>query len=167
MAITNLNKSSATNFNLIFPKIPTTPDLGEEKALTLNIHQTVIPSLTLETTEQAYMGSKRQIYSGAVSYEPWFVHFSVDSRFGNWTSLYKWIYSIHNSRDKYGRSPSEFMVDATLQVTDNYKRDILEIELINVWPNFLGEITLSYREGQENLSSTTNLMYDRYEVRSI
>lgn len=167
MALTNQNKSSAVNFSLVFPKLPIADELGESSALTLNIYQTVIPSLTLEVTETHWQGSKSYVYSGGLSQEPWFIHFDVDSRFGNWLSLYKWIQFIHNNKDKYGRPMDEFQVDATLFITDNFKREILVMDVIRAWPNMLGEITLSYREGEENLSSTMNLMYDRYEIRNI
>ncbi|KFZ26480.1 MAG: hypothetical protein KQ78_01292 [Candidatus Izimaplasma bacterium HR2] len=31
----------------------------------------------------------------------------------------------------------------------------------------LGEISLNYREGSQNLESSANFIYDRYEIRNI
>jgi hypothetical protein len=52
MSITNLNKTSPANYQLVFPKLPFQDSIESSNQLTLNIYNTLIPSLTLEMNEQ-------------------------------------------------------------------------------------------------------------------
>lgn len=164
---TNLNKATPSNFELVFPKIPVSDNVRDMQGLTLNIHTTVIPSLTLDTTEVEWQGATVFQDSGDITFEPWLVNFTVDSQFTNWITLYKWLTFINNNNDRYGRARDTYKIDATLRVLDNFRNEILVIDLIGVWINMLGEISLTYREGSQNLESSANLIYDRYEVRNI
>ncbi len=163
----NLNKATPSNFELIFPKVPTSENIQDMQGLTLNIHTTVIPSLTLDTEEINWQGGTAYQDIGSITYEPWLVNFTVDSTFTNWTTLYKWLTFINNNKDRYGRERDQYKVDATLRILDNYRQEILVMDLIGVWINMLGEISLTYREGSQNLESAANFIYDRYEIRNI
>jgi len=164
---TNLNKATPTNFELIFPMVPMGENIRETQGLTLNIHTTVIPSLTLDTTDVSWQGGTIHQDIGAITYEPWLVQFTVDSTFSNWLVLYKWLTFINNNKDRYGRSTDQYKVDATLRILDNFRKEILVMDLTGVWINMLGEISLTYREGSNNLESSANFIYDRYEIRNI
>jgi len=164
---TNLNKATPSNFELIFPKIPVSDNIRDMQGLTLNIHTTVIPSVTLDTTEINWQGGTIHQDSGSITFEPWLVTFTVDSKFNNWSTLYKWITFINNNSDRYGRTRNEYKIDATLRILDNFQEEIMVVDLIGVWINMLGEISLTYREGSQNLESSANLVYDRYEIRNI
>ena len=163
---TNLNKATPSNFELIFPKVPTSDDIRATQGLTLNIHTTVLPSLTLETTEVPWQGGTVHQDIGSITFEPWLVQFTVDSVFSNWLVLYKWLTYINNNKDRYGRSSGDYKVDASLRILDNFHKEILVVDLIGVWINMLGEISLTYREGDSNLESSANFIYDRYEIRN-
>jgi hypothetical protein len=167
MTLQNLNKSTSSNFELVFPKIPTEPDLRAMSGLTLNIHSTVIPSMTMETTDINWQGGVAHYEVGTLTFEPWYVNFAVDSNFDNWKKLYKWITFINNNKDRFGRPREEYMVDAVLRVLNNFRQPIMEIDIYNCWINMLGEMSLTYREGDQNLESQANFIYDRYEVRNI
>lgn len=164
---TNLNKATPSNFELIFPMVPMASDVRETQGLTLNIHTTVIPSLTLDTTDVHWQGGTAFQDIGSITFEPWLVNFTVDSVFSNWIVLYKWLTFINNNKDRYGRDRDSYKVDATLRILDNFHKEILVIDLIGVWINMLGEISLTYREGSQNLESAANFIYDRYEIRNI
>jgi len=163
----NLNKATPNNFELIFPKIPVSENISDMQGLTLNIHATVVPSLTLETIELDWQGGHVEQDSGTITFEPWLVNFTVDSSFSNWTMLYRWITFINNNKDRYGRERNDYKIDATLRVLDNFKEEIFAVDLVGLWINMLGEINLNYREGSHNLESSANFIYDRYEVRNI
>ncbi len=164
---TNLNKATPSNFELIFPNVPMSDGVRSTQGLTLNIHTTLIPSITLETTEVNWQGGVGFQDIGAISFEPWLVNFTVDSVFSNWLVLYKWLTFINNNKDRYGRATNDYKVDATLRILDNFRNEILVMDLIGVWINMVGEVSLSYREGSDNLESSANFMYDRYEIRNI
>ena len=165
--VTNLNKATPSNFELIFPKVPVSENVRDMQGLTLNIHTTVIPSLSLDTTDIMWQGGVAHHDIGSITYEPWLVNFTVDSKFTNWTTLYKWLTFINNNKDSYGQSSGDYKVDATLRILDNYRNEVFVVDLIGVWINMLGEMSLTYREGSQNLESSANFMYDRYEIRNI
>jgi hypothetical protein len=163
----NLDKSQPSNFSLVFPKLPTEATLGATDELTLNIHGTIIPGLALDTVEGAWLGAIVQFDSGRMTFEPWTIEFTVDSQFLNWRVLYRWLVAINNNKDKHGALPSEYLVDATLRVTDNFKNEILRIYFSNVWINMLGELSFTMREGEANLECTCQFVYDRFELREV
>ena len=161
----NLDKSSPANFQLVFPKLPTETTLGATDELTLNIFGTIIPGLSLDIIEGTFMGAVIPFDSGRMTFEPWTVEFTVDSEFLNWLVLYRWLTAINNNKDVHGALPSEYLVDAVLRITDNFKNEILRIFFTNVWVNMLGEISFTTREGETNLECTCQFVYDRFEVR--
>jgi hypothetical protein len=167
MSIQNLNKSTPTNFELSFPLIPTESDLRALEGLTMNIHGTVIPSMTLETADVHWQGGVAHYDIGSLTFEPWYVNFTIDSEFDNFKKLYKWLTFINNNKDRFGRPRDEYKVDAVLRVLNNFKQEIMVVDIRNTWINMLGEIALTYREGDVNLESQANFIYDRYEIRNI
>ena len=167
MTRVNLNKATASNFQLIFPKIPTGDSVKEMRQLTMNIHSTIIPSLTISTTDINWQGGVFHQDIGDLTFDNWYVNFTVDSNFSNWLTLYKWLTFINNNKDTYGRSTDQYKVDATLQVLDNFRNEILVMDIHGIFINMLGEISLTYREGSQNLESSANFTYDRYEIRNI
>lgn len=167
MSLNQLSKSTGTNFELQFPKVPTESELDATKSLSLNIYETLIPSISLETQQLHWQNTMGNFEIGNLTFEPWFVHFTVDSKFENWITLYKWMIFINNNKDRHARSMDEYKIDAVLSITDNYKRQIIVIDFIGVWINMLGEVSLTYREGTVDLFATANFIYDRYEIRNI
>jgi len=161
----NLNKSTPTNFELMFPLIPTETDIRATRSLTLNISDTVLPSMSLETTDLNWQGGIAHQEIGSLTFDSWMVNYTVDSKLDNWITIYKWITFINNNRDKHGRNQSDYKVDAVLTIMDNFRNEILVIDIIGAWINMLGEVTLSYRDGAKNLESNINIMYDRFEPR--
>jgi hypothetical protein len=163
----NLNKANPQNYEIIFPKIPTEETMEGSTELTINIYESVIPSLTMEATPRYWQGGVAQYEAGSLTYEPWFVRFTVDSEFKNWLTLYKWMLNINNNKNKFSASREEYVVDATLKITDNNGLVVLKVDFINAWVNMLGEITLSQREGSRDLIASCNLMYDRYQISGV
>lgn len=164
---TNLNKATNQNFQLIFPKIPTEATIRGSEILTLNIHGTVVPSMTLGTVENSWQGGQYPMAIAPITYEPWYTNFEVDSDFDNWHKLYKWINYINNNKDTYDRNPGNYWVDATLHLVDNFDKPVLNVGIYNIFPTMLGEISLSYREGETNVQSSVSFAYTRYDVLMI
>jgi|GEM_PF-2288705 len=164
---TQVNKSSPTNFELVFPLIPRAAGFKDNDELTLNIFSTIIPSLTLETGIDDWMGTKRTKATGKAEWEQWNVNFLVDSEFKNWQLLFKWIMYINNSKDKFSEDYKNYTVDATLRIIDNFHNETLKIFFVDVWPNMLGEVSLSQREGESLLECQASFVYNRFEIRAI
>lgn len=163
----NLNKSTATNFTLVFPKIPSESTITANRPLTLNIFGTIIPSLTLDQTESRWQGGRTLFQSGSVTFDQWPLNFIVDSKLRNWVLLFNWMTSISNNKDTYSDLPKNYMVDASLNIMDNFETSILRINFKNVWPQSIGEVTFSQREGESIIESSCVLLYDRYEIEQI
>lgn len=164
---TNLNKASPHSYELIFPQIPVESSINDKNPLVLNIHSTVIPAISLPELNLGWQGGTGKTFSGEIVFEPWFVHFLVDSMFENWILLFKWMTLVNNNKDNYIKLRREFKIDANLKITDNFESHILTVNFKEIWLNNLGEVTLSHREGDTTLNSTANFSYDRYEITEI
>jgi len=165
--ITNLNKGFPDSFELVFPVLPELDNLKDSQSLSLNVYQTVIPSISIASLEDHWQGGKAFFDSGDMTYEPWLVNFMIDDNLDNWKIIFRWITSINNNKDRYGRSRDKYTVDASLNILNNERSPIQTINFKNVWPSMLGEVVLNYRESDSYLTSTCNFYYDRYELEEI
>lgn len=163
MVDVQVNKSNPSNFELVFPKIPTESSISASEELTLNIYGSIIPGLTLDSTEENWMGGKTQNPS-KLTFEPWSVDFTVDSGFYNWKILFKWLMFVNNNKDKYSEIPKKLKIDATLRIIDNFHQEVLRIFYVDVWIQSLNEVQLTYRESQPNLECNAGFVYDRFEL---
>lgn len=160
------NRSTSTNFQIIFPKLPTSSNLTDSKELTLHIFGAVIPGVSVELIEGNWMGMAAEI-GGPSIFEDWTASFVVDNELYNWHLLYQWLMLICNKKDNPTGDVVDYKIDATLKITDNFNASILKIKFIDVWPKALGSVNLSYREGQSLLESDLTLSIVRYEVERI
>ena len=160
------NRSTSTNFQCVFPKLPTSTDLLDSRELVLNIHGAVIPGLSVEIIESQWQGMSVEI-GGATLFEDWTVSFIVDNELYNWHLLYQWMMLICNKSDIPCGSFPNYKIDAHIKVTNNFNQTILKIKFIDVWPKALGAVSFSYREGQSILESDLTLSITRYEVDRI
>ena len=166
MSRTNLNKASAQSFQLVFPKLPFRSSLEDSEILTLNIHSTVLPSMTLSTTELNWMGGKYDMAMPPITFEPFYTNFIVDSNYQNWFILYEWMTAINNNKDHYDMTPSDYWIDATMIMTDNFNEPVMKFTLTNMYPTMLGEMGFSSKQ-TENLESSVNFNYTRFEAEPI
>lgn len=160
----NLQKSNPANFELTFPLIPGQTQLGAVNELVLNIHGTVLPSVTVPQLESWWLNTKRQQAGGPVDFEQLTVQFVIDSQFKNWKVIFDWLMFIANNKDKMMENSSLYTVDATLRIIDNFNNDVLGIKFIGMFPNNLQEVGLSYKEGEILLEGGSTFMYDYFEV---
>lgn len=162
-----LNKATPQAFELVFPLLPTQTDMSEGNELTLNIHSTVIPGITIDLLERNWQGGLSFIPGGRIDFEPWEVSFLVDGDFNNWYELYRWLMYIHNNKDIYAVNPGDIWVDASLRIVDNFSNEIMRLLFTNVWITSLSSVTLSYRDESTYLESQATFYYGRYEAERI
>ena len=160
-----LNKSTPSNFRLIFPMLPNQVSLGASEELILNIHSTVLPGMSLDAGEMGWQSSKSKIANSPINYEEFSVDFILDSELKNWTVLYRWIVFITNYKTKLMEYYREFSVDSSLQILNNFNREVLRIGFVRMWPMALGAITLSHRDGESVLECSATFSYDYYEIK--
>lgn len=167
MAQINLNKSSGANYELIFPILPVTEGIRDTDILSLNIHGTVIPAISLGTEERNWQGGIIPVAVSPLTYEPWYVNFSVDSNWLNWYLLNRWMTHIDDGNTYYGKGVTAYMVDATLNIYDNSNNRVMGVKIVNIYPTNLNEVTMSQRDGQETLDCGVNFNYTRMEVERV
>ena len=162
--LTNLDKATPTNFELIFPKLPTEESISANNPFVMNIFSAVIPSLSMAEEELRWQSNKTKHALIPLEYDSWLVSYVVDSQVANWNLLYKWMSFINNNSDKIADLHRTYAVDASLIVTTNYKIPIVELHFVDIWPSTLGEVSFSTREGDVTLESTVNFTYDYFKV---
>ena len=162
---TQINKASSFSFELAFPLIPVQENLTNNKEFIINVFETVIPGVTLDASQEHWQGGLVNMATGALTFEPWNISFMVDSEFKNWKVMYKWFMSINNNLDQFIDDHSNYAVDATLRITNNFQEKVFSLFFIDVWPTSIGEVNLNYRDGEPNLETQISLAYDRYELR--
>lgn len=160
-----LDKASPANFSLVLPNLPPDVTIAETQELVINIFGTVIPGVSLDMIEYFWAGGKFHADSGLITFDPWTVDFIVDESLLNWKILFRWLTYINNNKDRRGRVPQEYTVDATLRVLDNFQKEIVRVFFTNLWVNTLGEVRFSTREGDTNLECQAQFVFDRYELR--
>lgn len=159
----NLDKLTPTNFQLIFPKLPTESTITANNPLIMNIFSAVIPSVSLAEEELRWQSNKTKHALEPLEFDSWLVSYVVDSEIANWTLLFKWMAFINDNIRKHEKH-REYAVDASLIVTSNYRVPLIEISFVDIWPSTLGEVSFSTREGDVQLESTINFTYDYFKV---
>ena len=167
MIKTNLNKATGNSFELIFPKVPVRSRVSDSESFTMNIHGTVIPSISMNTVDMNWQGGIVSMATAPITFETWFVNFAVDSNFDNWFIMYDWLTLMSNNKTHYDHLRNEYWVDAALKLRDNNDNIIADIVFINLFPTLLNEVALSYRDGYANLESGVNFNYTRYEAKKL
>lgn len=164
-SLNNIDKSTPTNYQLIFPLIPTETTIGANNPFVMNIHSAILPSVSLATEELRWQSNKTKHGLTPMEFDPWLVSFVVDSQLANWKLLFKWMSYVNNNNDKIAEEQKDYAVDCSLIVTDNYAKSILEVIFVSIWPSILGEVSFSQREGDVLLESTINFNYDYFYIK--
>ena len=163
----SLNKASPTNFILSFPLLPSQSMLVASDVLVMNIFSAVVPSVSINSGEKAWQGTKVKGAQSPLEFDNWLVNFVVDDYFQNWKILFDWMAYINNNRDKMMEREFNFKVDASLILLNNFHATILNIKFVGIWPTTLGEVSMNQREGDVSLESMVNFNYDYFEVESL
>jgi len=157
-----LNLASANNFQVIFPKLPN--EEGVDRKLVLYAYGSVLPAVGFTESIESWQGWEVKTINSTLQFENWNINFSIDDKFDNWKRLFNWMAYINNNKDEGGKRWIHSAVNTSLQVFDNYERKILEIKFNKMLPVSLEEVTLSFREGETDLSSGLRLIYDYFTI---
>jgi hypothetical protein len=163
--LTNLDKAAPNNYQLIFPALPTEDSISANNPFVLNIFSAVIPSVSIAEEELRWQSNKTKRGLIPMEFDAWLVNFVVDSNFENWKLLFTWMSYINNNWNKIAEEHKNYAVDASLVITNNYRRPVLNIVFVDIWPNNIGEVSLSQREGDIQLECIVNFTYDYFYIR--
>lgn len=161
----NLNSSTPSKFLLSFPFIPGNDKSVEiSKQLVLKIYETIIPSVDLSTEKLNFHGNSVRTNSGEITFSDWEITFNVDSTFTNWKILLNWIFFINNNRNNIGKSIYDSTTSASIVILDNNDNNVLTLKMNHVWPYRLGDVKLSYRDGEQLLICNASLAYSSFNL---
>lgn len=163
--LNSFDKSTPTNYQLVFPLIPTETSISANNPFIMNIHSAILPSVSIATEELRWQGNRTRSGLIPMEFDPWLVSFVVDAQLANWKLLFNWMSYINNNNDKIAERHVNYSVDCALVVTNNYGISILEVMFVSIWPGTLGEVSFSQREGDVLLESTINFNYDYFYIR--
>ncbi len=161
--LTSIDKMTPTNFQLIFPKLPTEESISANNPLVMNIFSAVIPSVSLAEEEHRWQSNKTKHALEPMEFDSWLVSYVVDAEMRNWSLLFKWMSYINENIQKH-EEHKNYAVDSSLIVTSNYRVPLVELRFRDIWPSTLGEVSFSTREGDVQLESTVNFTYDYFTV---
>lgn len=163
-----MSKSTPSNFELFFPKIPTALSVDNticsSAELTINIFGVVLPSVTIPPVESNWQNTVRKIAGGPMDFEVLTTQFIVDSSFNNWKLLWNWMRLITNNKDKMAEQYTNFAIDSTLRIIDNFNETALGVKFIGMWPTNLQEVSFSHKESEIQLESSVTFIYDYFEI---
>ena len=112
--LNNIDKSTPTNYQLIFPVIPTETSIGANNPFVMNIHSAILPSVSIATEELRWQGNKTRHGLIPMEFDPWLVSFVVDAQLANWKLLFDWMSYINNNNDKIAEEHGNYSVDCSL-----------------------------------------------------
>jgi len=161
--LTNIDKATPTNFQLIFPVLPTENQISVNNPFVMNIFSAVIPSVSLAEEELRWQSHKTKHVLEPMEFDSWLVSYVVDSEIRNWRLLIKWMKYCNDNFVKH-EEQRNYAVDASLVVFSNYRQPVCAINFKDIWPSTLGEVSFSTREGDVQLESTVNFTYDYFTV---
>ncbi|MFA5025408.1 MAG: hypothetical protein WC503_02805 [Candidatus Shapirobacteria bacterium] len=162
------SKATPTNFDLTLSRIPSLTSLRDQDSVTLHIYETVIPTITIPSIDNFWLGIKaRSDPSHQIEYDDWTFSFGVDANFENWIALYNWMKYITSSSadpDLDHIIPEDNTVKGSLIISDNYRNKLLTVNFHDVWVSSLGEVRLTYRDGDMILEGSGTLKYSHYDI---
>ena len=160
----HFNKLTAANFQLAMPLIPSETSIRSTDELILNTFGVVIPGVNIDQEEQRWQGGKIIVPGGTITFDAFNTSFMVDADLDNWKVLFDWITYINNNFDSFVGEYSNYVIDASLRLMDNFGAQTRLITFKNLWIQSLGEVTLSQREGEPVMECTATFSYDRFVV---
>ena len=163
--INSIDKATPTNFQLIFPKLPTEDSISANNPFIMNIFSAVIPSVSLAEEELRWQSHKTKHVLEPMEFDTWLVSYVVDAGIRNWQLLFKWMSYVNDNQVKH-ELHKNYAVDASLVVFSNYRVPVVELQFVDIWPSTLGELSFSTREGDVYLESTVNFTYDYFVVKT-
>ena len=177
-----LNKSRLDKFVLVFnlPDIlkeskrkSMTEDADLQDQVQLSIHGTVVPAIKIPAVQANFGGQVLQASSFArPTYDDVSVEFNVDNRFKNYSTIWKWLQILNDSKQSTydkdqlfkisDRGPlkgtrstqdldylKEYTTNMSLFAVDEYNKNIAQFTYIQAFPISLGEIRYSYQDANE------------------
>jgi len=160
----DISKAIGNKFQIIFPVLPFKTSISDNDQFRLNIIDGLLPSINLTAEDVPWRGGNVVYERGFENFGDWTTKFAIDSNFYSWLTLAEWMFSIANNADNFGLDDQSHTTDCNLHMLDNFNNKIIDIQFINVWPQALSDVSLSYQDNNEVLTCDVTFKFDRFNI---
>lgn len=156
--------SNPTTFKLVFSKLPTLTSLSGADEFYLQLYECVLPSIDFDENEIHWQGNRGYGSPIGINYGNFSTSFFIDEDFKNYLMIYDWMMAIRDGIGTQFHTDNmlDFQTDASLVVMDNFNQPVVSFRFANMHPNSLGEVTLSYQEGESYVTCDVDFLYDYF-----
>lgn len=168
--MTNMNKNmlSPLGFSFNIQKLP---------EFNFFVQSITLPGITLPFTEQPTPFKKIPIYGDHIVYGELSVSFKVNEDLGNYIEIFNWIRGLGfpNEYPEYAQISQEDPLtgggvysDAYLMVLSSNMQPTVRVDLIDVFPTALSDLSFDSRDGQvDYIEATVQFQFTNYTFTSI
>ena len=170
-----LNKVSADKFLLIFDLPPALKSLNTNNTLSdssisrdsvqYSIQGTIVPDIIVPSLTLPYAGQSLKVSSHAREpYEDISVTFTIDNRFKNWMTIYKWLSLMNDEKLSLFNQGTEqnntdymdkYQTTFNIWLLDEYNQQIMKFNYTKCFPTHLDKINYNYQDPLEIKSGFT------------
>ena len=119
---------------------------------------------SINPIEIDWQSARHKMHGTPMDFEIMNVQFNVDASFNNWKLLFNWMTYISNGKDKMAEFHSNYAIDTSLNIIDNFSSSVLAVKFTGMWPTNLQEVSFSYKEGEVLLESGVTFVYDYFTI---
>ena len=155
------NFTHKTNFRLDIP------DGGMTRSFKLNVQETQIPGMILETVKLNLNPMMKSTIPGSgVTFDPLAVRIILDEEMEAYTDIMRWMVSTTDYRNNVCTKPEFMPPFLLLHIIDNAKRKIVcTFKYIEPFPMSMGSADYSYAEdGNMALQMDVQIGYKYFEI---
>lgn len=152
------------------------------KSLQYSIWGTVVPEVAVPHVEARYSGQTLKVSSHARPvYDNIKVNFTVDNRFNNYWTIYKWLDIMNDDRDSTYDTQNitetlkdsnpirvlpRYSADFSIYAIDEYDNNVAEFVYTQGFPVKLGDIQFSNRQ-EDEIESTVEFAYSQMIMKLV
>jgi hypothetical protein len=115
--------------------------------------------------EMDWQGWTHKRIDGNLIFNDFTTNMIIDEDFKNWIILHNWLTNINDNKEKNGLDFKKYSVDASILVKNNFNKTILTLDLFYCFPFDVGDVSLNYREGEQNLECQVTFSYTYNKIK--
>lgn len=190
-----LNKSRKDKFLLVltFPtalKQLVTSDLSSrssqlfvKNSLQFSVFGSVVPTISVPSVVAGYSGQSYKVSSNnRESYEDIEVGFTIDNRFNNYYTIYRWLDILNDQKasfynaaadtsndaiqNKQNVAPEQYQADLTVHALDEFEQPVMNFTYTKAFPISLAGISYDYKDPEE-ITSSFKFSFSQFFARPV
>jgi len=122
---------------------------------------TQLPGKTIGEIEVPFLNMKHHV-AGDVVFEPLSITVLMDTDLVIRTAMESWMEEIKNNDAMFGATPTEYERTGNIILLDQQGDDLINYELVGLWPINLSPVELSYESTDTIAEYTVELRYTNW-----